>query len=205
MKPEGKAVARREDYLVREVRTKEAGEVIARWHYARSSSNCARSFGLIRRDGGAGELVGAVQFLPPLPPAARKVAALAAAQGRRVPADRVVALSRLAIAPDEPQNAASILVGAALRTLKLERRWCAVVTFADTSAGHTGRVYRALNAEPAGMTKPEPYWIDPATGGRVSRKATHSRTKAQMSALGLEQRMSEGKYRFVWWLGEGQP
>ena len=202
MKPEGKAVARREDYLVREVRTKEAGKVIAQWHYAKSSSNCARSFGLMRRDGGMEHLVGAAQFLPPLRPAARKVEALAAAQGRHVPADRVVALSRLVVAPDEPQNAASILVGAALRALKRERRWCAVLTFADTSVGHTGCVYRALNADPAGMTKPEPYWINPATGARVSRKATVSRTSAEMKALGMEQRMSEGKYRFIWWLGE---
>lgn len=205
MKPEGQAVARRDDYLVREVRTKEAGEAIARWHYAKSSSNCARSFGLIRRDGDGSALAGAAQFLPPLPPAARKVQAIAAEQGLRVPSDRVVALSRLVIAPGEPQNAASILVGAALRVLRREGRWCAVVTFADTSAGHTGRVYRALNAQACGMTKPEPYWFDPATGKRVSRKATHSRSKAQMVALGLEQRMSEGKYRFVWWLSEALP
>jgi hypothetical protein len=34
----------------------------------------------------------------------------------------------------------------------------------------------------------------------VSRKATKSRTVAEMKALGLQKEKSQGKYRYVWWM-----
>ena len=141
--------------------------------------------------------VGALAALPPLRPCAVKVSEIS---GGKVGADKVIALSRLVIDPEEPQNAATILIGAFLRTLRREGRWQAVVTFADLSEGHTGAVYRAANATFAGVTAPEPYWVDPSTGRRVSRKSTKSRTARTMSELGLERRVSPGKLRFIWWL-----
>lgn len=196
MKPEGKPVARRTDYQVGEIENRLATPFVKAHHYAKSTSHRAWSWGLVRD----GDLVGVAQFLPPLPPAARKVSELALERGRAVDPKRVIALTRLVIAPGEPQNAASILVGAALRKIKRDRRWQAIVTFADSSAGHTGRVYLALNAEPVGFTEPEVYWVDPETGARVSRKATTSRTSSEMKALGLQREKSAGKYRYIWWV-----
>lgn len=95
---------------------------------------------------------------------------------------------------------ASLLVGAALRQLRRDARWKAVVTFADKKQGHTGQVYRALNAEYLGETKPETVWIDPSTEAMVSRKSTVSRSYKQMRELGYRQEESPGKHRFVWWL-----
>jgi len=196
MKPEGKPVAHRADYQVQEIENRLAIPFVKAHHYAKSTSHRAWSFGIMRGD----KLVGVAQFLPPLPPASRKVAEFAVERSRAVEPGRVIALTRLVVAPDEPQNVASILVGAALRKIKRDRRWQAVVTFADTSAGHTGRVYLALNAEAVGFTKPEVYWFDPASGARVSRKATRSRTNREMQELGLIRKKSLGKYRYVWWL-----
>lgn len=196
MKPEGKPVARRADYQVVEIENRLATPFVRLHHYAKSTSHRAWSFGLAQ----GGKLVGVAQFLPPLPPAARKVSELAFERGRVVDPKRVIGLTRLAVAPGQPQNAASILVGASLRKIKRDKRWQAVVTFADSSAGHTGRVYLALNAEFIGFTKPEAYWVDPESGARVSRKATKSRTVAEMKALGLQKQKSQGKYRYVWWV-----
>jgi len=196
VKPEGKPVARRADYEVGEIENRLATPFVRRHHYSKSTSHRAWSFGLVQ----GGELVGVAQFLPPLPPAARKVSELAFERGRMVDPKRVIALTRLVVAPGQPQNAASILVGAALRKIKRDKRWQAVVTFADSSAGHTGRVYLALNAEPVGFTEPEVYWVDPESKARVSRKATKSRTVAEMKALGLQKEKSQGKYRYVWWM-----
>ena len=127
---------------------------------------------------------------PPLPPAARKHA--------KTDPKKVTTLSRLVVAAGEPQNTASILIGASLRQHRRDRKYDTVLTFADLAQGHTGAIYKATNATYCGLTEPEPYWIDPATGKRVSRKATRSRTVAEMRALGYERRVSPGKHCFKW-------
>jgi hypothetical protein len=68
---------------------------------------------------------------------------------------RVLSLSRLALAPTEPQNAESILIGWSVRRIRREGKWVALVTFADESQGHTGTIYRATNWTYVGRTKPE--------------------------------------------------
>jgi len=134
--------------------------------------------------------VAAALFLPPLPPAAKK---------HTLSGDpkKVIALHRLVVAPDEPQNVATILIGGSLRRLKKDGRYDTVITFADKSQGHTGTIYRASNAEYLGESKPETYWVD-AEGRTVSRKATTSRTYEQMRNLGYSPRRSPGKHIFRW-------
>lgn len=186
-----KPVARRGDYEFGECQKADrvqARRLVQEHHYSKSASH--RSFGFCaKRDG---KVVGAALFLPPLPPAAKKHA--------KSDPKKVTTLSRLVVAPGEPQNTAGMLIGAALRHLRKDKRYDTVLTFADTSQGHTGTVYKATNATSCGLTKPEPYWIDPKTGRRVSRKATRSRTVAEMRALGYERRMSPGKHCFKWTL-----
>jgi hypothetical protein len=166
---------------------KEAREMVAQHHYAGSSSH--RSFGVCaKRDG---RVVGAALFLPPLPPAAKKHA--------RTEPRKVITLSRLVVLPEEPTNVESMLIGASLRQLRRDKRYDVVLTFADTSRGHTGAIYKATNAEYCGLTRPEPYWID-KDGRRVSRKATVSRTAAEMRALGYRREVSPGKHCFKWTL-----
>lgn len=188
MKPD-KPVARRQDYTFEVCGGEDraaARALVEREHYAKSASH--RSFGVCAKRGG--QLVGAALFLPPLPPAAKKHA--------KSDPKKVTTLSRLVVAAGEPQNVATMLIGASLRQLRKDRRYDTVLTFADLSQGHTGAIYRATNASYCGLTKPEPYWLDPKTSRRVSRKATRSRTVAEMRALGYERRMSPGKHCFKW-------
>lgn len=195
MKPKGPA-ARKAEYLLGRCEHKIASDLIRRFHYSGSVSNTGKAWCASNK---SGETVAAALFLPPLPPAARYIVRAGAERGRTIYPERVVALSRLVVVPGQPQNVASMVIGQALRDLRKAGIYQAVVTFADTSAGHTGQVYRAMNAEYLGLTAPEPYWTD-ASGARVSRKATKSRTVAQMRELGFTSHRSEGKHRFVWWL-----
>lgn len=188
MKPD-KPVARRGEYEFVQCGREErrvAHELVRSHHYAKSASH--RSFGICAKRNG--KVVGAALFLPPLPPAAKKHA--------KMDPKKVTTLSRLVVAPGEPQNVAGMLIGASLRHLRRDGRYDTVLTFADLSQGHSGTVYKATNAISCGLTKPEPYWVDPRTGARVSRKATTSRTVAEMRALGYERRMSPGKHCFKW-------
>lgn len=170
MRPPG-PVARRSDYVARDAPLAEAALLIRAEHYARGCANTAvYCHGLYR----AGTLVGAALWMPPTKPCAQSVHA----DWRRV-----LALSRLAVSPAEPQNAASLLIGASVRLIRRARRWAALVTFADESQGHTGTIYRATNWTYLGRTRPEARWVDSA-GRQVARLATRSRTRAQMEALG---------------------
>lgn len=188
MKPD-KPVARKEDYELIECKKDDriqARRLVEQYHYSKSASH--RSFGWCAKR--QGQIVGAALFLPPLPPAAKKHA--------KTDPKKVTTLSRLVVVPGEPQNVATMLIGSALRYLRKDKRYDTVLTFADLAQGHTGAIYRATNATYCGLTKPEPYWIDPRTGKRVSRKATRSRTVAEMRSLGYERRMSPGKHCFKW-------
>ena len=186
-KPEN--AAKRSDYLI-EVCAKEdrrrARELVKAEHYTGSSS----FMGTIICAKRAGEIVAVAQFLPPLPPAARKHA-----KGDPL---RVTHLSRLVVRAGEPQNVATMLIGASLRIIKAGGRYDTVLTYADKSQGHTGAIYRATNATYCGTTPPCAYWVEPSSGMRVSAKATRTRSAAEMRALGYERRTSSGKHCFKW-------
>lgn len=107
MKPADILVARKGDYtLDPAVPLPEARALIIEHHYAKGCSRTATDVQGIRKDG---VLVGAAWWLPPTRVAAESVCG--------PEWERVVALSRLVVHPDEPQNAASILLGYAMRCM----------------------------------------------------------------------------------------
>lgn len=96
---------------------------------------------------------------------------------------RVLALSRLAIEPEVPKNAASFLLARSVKLIARDGRFRCLVTYADEWQGHTGAIYRAANWEYVGKTVPEATFVD-GNGRMVARKAgPKSRTKAEMLEL----------------------
>jgi hypothetical protein len=177
-------VARRSDYEVRDCPLRDAVAFISANHYAKGCSNTAvYVHGLYRE----GLLVGVALWLPPT-----KACAQTVHENWR----RVLALSRLAVAPSEPTNGASLLIGQSIRRIRRARKWVALVTFADESQGHDGTIYRATNWRYVGRTKPESRWED-ATGRQVSRLATKSRTKTQMETRGYRMVGKFAKHKFT--------
>jgi len=105
----------------------------------------------------------------------------------------------LVIAPEVPRNACSFLLAGSIKLIRRDPRWECLVTFADTWQGHTGSVYLAANWQPAGETVAEDTWVDPVTGRMVARKAGgHTRTKAEMEALGYVRVGRFVRKRFVY-------
>ncbi len=184
MKPAGN-VAHRADYEIRKCPFAEARAFIVEHHYAKGAANTATEcFGLFK----GGVLVGAALWMPPTRVCAESVDK----EGWRT----VLSLSRLAIHPDEPKNAASLFIGACIRTLHREGRWTCLVTFADERQGHTGAIYMATNWKYLGRTKPEPVWLD-KNGKQVSRLATKSRTAEQMKDLAYTMVGKFAKHKYV--------
>ena len=185
---------RRTEWRVRDISAAAARAFIAQHHYARGASNTrVYSHGLFRQ--GSDPLMGAALWLPPTRVAAESV--------NRDEWQKVLSLTRLACHPDAPRNAASFLLAASVRLIRQDGRFVSLVTYADTRYGHTGAIYRASNWEYVGRMRGSGVWRDPATGRQVSRKATHSRTDAQMLALGYERLPPSDKHKFVLHLNQG--
>lgn len=178
--------AKAKDYRIERIPFVEGAAFIREHHYAKGCANTAtETFGLYRGP----FLVGAALWMPPTRVCAESV--------DREDWRKVIALSRLAVAPTEPQNAESLFIGAMLRTLQREGRWAAAVTFADESQGHGGTIYKATNWRYLGRTKPEPRWED-ANGKQVSRLATKSRTAKDMAEIGHRMVGKFSKHKYVW-------
>lgn len=102
--------------------------------------------------------------------------------------------------PRRSDERCELLIGRCVRVLRKAKAYHLLVTYADESQGHTGAIYRATNWLPAGKTKPEPRWLS-KDGRQVARKATRTRTKAEMLALGYHVSGRYSKHRFIMSLG----
>lgn len=178
---------RKSDYEVRSVPGRLARAFVETHHYSRGMSNTGVHFhGLFRR--GCDELLGVACWLPPTRVAAESV--------NRENWRRVLSLTRLAVKPDVPKNAATFLMAASIRIIEQEQKWVSLVTYADEFMGHTGAIYKATNWTYEGLKKGSPRWED-ETGRQVARKSTVSRSNEQMRSLGLSMVGVFGKHKFV--------
>lgn len=108
----------------------------------------------------------------------------------------MLGLSRLAIAPGVPKNAASFLLMRSVRLVWQDKRWNALLTFADEWQAHEGRIYKVCGWTSLGRTKPTDKWVD-STGRQVSLKATKTRTVTEMERLGHRRIGKFAKHRFL--------
>jgi hypothetical protein len=180
---------RRGEWWVNAIDLELASDLVRAWHYAKGGPNTATYLhGLFRRGGFmACDCMGFAWWIPPTRTAAE---ATYPEQWQGV-----LALSRLAVAPDAPKNAASYLLARSRRLID-RARWPCLVTYADTAQGHTGAIYRADNWEYRQLTSPERMYR--RNGRMIARKAGgHTRTHAEMIEMGCEQYRSEGKHKFV--------
>lgn len=179
---------RKSEWCVRDVSASEARAFIVQYHYAKGASHTrVYSHGLFRQ--GDSVLMGVALWLPPTRVAAESV--------NKDEWQKVLSLTRLACHPDAPRNAATFLLGASIRLIRADDRWSSLVTYADTRHGHTGAIYRASNWNYVGRMRGSGAWCDPTTGRQVARKATRSRTDAEMLALGYEKLPPSDKHKFV--------
>ena len=180
---------KKSEWEVRSVPLAVAQAMVAAHHYAKGGSNTGTYVhGLFR----AGELwdancEGVAWWIPPTRSAAEATFP-----------DRwrgVLCLSRLVIMPEVPANACSFLLARSRRLID-RNRWPCLVTYADDWRGHTGAIYRADNWTYCGKTRPERTYC---IGERmVARKAgPHTRTHAEMLALGAQLVGSFAKHKFV--------
>lgn len=178
---------KREEFEVRTAPLTVVQELVRRHHYARGGSNTATFRHVLYRKGEE-EPLGAAWWIPPT-----KAAALSVDPDWR----RVINLTRLVVVPGMPTNAASFLLGQSIRLIRQDGRFRTLLTYADEGQGHTGAIYRATNWEYLGIRSGDPVYLDDA-GRQIARKAGgHTRTNAEMLALGYRNTGRTRKHKFV--------
>jgi hypothetical protein len=151
MKPSGD-VLRARDWVVTPTHHSVVLRCLGVWHYAKGGPNTSvYRHGMYPALEPWGDPFGVTLWLPPT----RAAAEHTAGEDWR----GVLSLSRLAIDPDLPTNAASFLLGASMRLLD-RRRWPVLITYADTARGHDGGIYKATNWRNDGPVPAGDTWVD---------------------------------------------
>lgn len=187
VKPEGERL-RADDWYVADAPLAAAQLAVDLFHYSRGGSNTAvYVHGLYRK--ADARLMGVAWWLPPTRVACESV--------NRDNWTKVLSLTRMVMLPGTPKNACSFLLARSVKLIRKDGRFVSLVTYADESQGHEGRVYRASNWQYVGRTGPYPRWLDPLTGAQVAPKATTNRTKAEMEARGYVKQGAYYKHKYV--------
>lgn len=85
----------------------------------------------------------------------------------------------------------------------------AILSFADSNAGHTGSIYKSTNATYLGVQRPIKFWIitNPKTGNYVRRSSINQSEYDKLKSAGLsveKQTPESGKHKFLYVLGKDQ-
>lgn len=185
---------RAKEWFVHQIDQAAALDFIVKHHYAKGMSNTATyRFGLFSA-AEPSRLRGVAAWLPPT-----RVAAESVDKERW---KRVLSLTRMAIEPGVPKNACSFLLARCTKRIKADKRFVALVTYADEAQEHFGTTYLAAGWEYVGRRPGRRLWFDPVSGKQVATLATKTRTVAKMTELGFvrkEERFAMHKFIKVLW------
>lgn len=115
-------------------------------------------------------------------------------------------MGRLALIDDAPHNSESRLISGSLRQLPFRKvsvgyePW-AVVTYADTTAGHVGYVYQATNALYTGTATVKPHYLTPRGERRSPYNDGSSITRSMARDQGWTVVEGGIKHRYLYVLG----
>lgn len=177
-----------QDWYVADCPLSDAQALVKEFHYAKGGSTSAiYTHGMFRKSDNF--LMGIAWWTPPTKDTALTVNA---SDWRRV-----LNLSRLVIRPEAPRNAASFLLGKSIKSIKRDKRFVSLVTFADEAQGHNGGIYKATNWLYMGRVGPHARWIDPKTERQVSNAHKNSTI---MYSMGYVKMKSFYKHKFIFHL-----
>lgn len=177
------------DWTVRSVHRSQVVPLVKLFHYSSAPNTATYCHGLLRSDE---EILarcwGGAIWIPPTKTAAQRLAG-EDWQG-------VLSLTRLVVDPDAPPNAASFLLGRSMKLLD-RRRWPWLVTYADTSQGHTGAIYQATNWTSEGPVAAGDTWVSEDGVQRGRKRGGRTLTRREMEAAGFTQLPGAPKIRYV--------
>ena len=182
------------NYVIERIDCKLAKEYIIKNHYSHGCHNApSPRYGLYDND----NLIGVLVFATPCSENVR-----ASIFGKEYK-DAVIELHRLHIMDCTPKNTESWFISRCLKLLKEDRpEKYAVVSFADSTIGHNGTIYKATNALFYGMSAEATFFEDEDGRLRHPRQNGKNINKSIAIGMGWKPVKRQAKYRYLWILGD---
>lgn len=184
------------NYLVSRIEPKLAKEYIHEHHYSHGSHNGpSPCYGLF--DGT--ELIGVCMFATPCSENVRS--SVWGIENK----NHVTELHRLHILDITPRNTESWFISKVFKELKKDKPciW-GVLSFSDTTEGHTGTIYKATNAYRIGQTGKATFFLDKDGRLRHPRQCGVNITSDMAKNLGWKRVSRCSKNRYLWLLPESK-
>lgn len=180
------------NYQIQKIPAKLAKEYIHKYHYSHGSHNGpSPCFGLFDDT----SLIGVLMFATPCSENVR-----ASVFGKEY-VNHVIELHRLHILDITPRNTESWFISRCLKLLKqLRPEIWSVLSFSDTTEGHSGIIYKATNAYRIGTTGKATFYLDENNRLRHPRQIGINITKEMAKERGWTPVTRECKNRYLWLL-----
>lgn len=178
-----------ESFKVCKIDSKLGKNYIKANHYSKTCHNGPMCWGLYTKES---DLVGVCAFATPCSENVR--ASIFGTEHK----DRVTELHRLHTQDDLPPNTTSWFVSQSLRgLLEYRPKIRAVISFADSTEGHVGTIYKALNFEFCGTTGSAVFYRDQEGRLRHPRQSGVNITTKMASELGWKSEKRDAKNRYI--------
>jgi hypothetical protein len=179
-------------YKVERLQTKIAKEYIHKNHYSHGSHNApSPCYGLF--DGY--DLIGVIMFATPC---SENVRASVFGKDRK---DEVIELHRLHVLDITPRMTEGWFIGKSIKLLKKDRsKTKAIISFADTTQGHEGVIYKATNFMFMGKTSKATFYEDVDGRLRHPRQNGVNITLDEATKRGWKAVKREAKNRYILYL-----
>jgi len=133
------------DFKVEPCNRIEIRDFIEHWHYSKNINGLMSDycFKLLNTDG---SIIGAMMF--------GRIAMANVWKKYSEKQEQIIELRRLCCIDDTPKNTESYFIGCTLRWLRKNTELKTIISYADTTYGHSGIIYKASNFKNIGITKP---------------------------------------------------
>ena len=176
---------------IRPLSKSKAKKFIKEHHYSGNCHVSPLAWGLVIDD----QLKGAIAFANPIAEEVRSQVFGKTFRGT------VTELHRLVTLDECPKNTESWLISKGLECLKSHSpQFWAVVSYADSTLGHTGMIYQATNAIYFGTTEGTHYYIDQEGSLRPHRRDNTTISREEARSRGWEVSERDGKHSYLYLL-----
>lgn len=186
------------DFRVEHTGNADAVPFVKEHHYSGRCHTGAMCWSLFD-DGNGGELVGVAAFVTPISENVRR--SIWKDEYASKMKNHTTELHRFVTLDDTPHNTETWFLSRALDGLKSYKpKYKAIISFADETFGHTGKIYQASNAIYYGTSGSSTFYKDEDGNMRAPREGGYNIDKKEAKERGWTVHTRETKHRYLFLL-----
>lgn len=184
------------EYEVKKLESSVGKQYLITNHYSHGCHNGPICYGLFDKD----ELIGVLAFACPCSENVRR-----SVWGEELK-DSVIELHRLHVMDGTPKNTESYFISRAIKLLKQDYpKYNGIISFADSTVGHLGTIYKASNFFSIGITNSSStFYLDSTGRLRHPRQSGKNISKEEALSMGWTPVKRLFKYRYLYIIGNNK-